>query len=121
MSLDKQFEEEVVERRCQKCTSTRSIRREIITEYPEVLVLQYMRFNSGLYKIGHDIFSNNWLKLNNVMYQLIGIVVHIGEAMNSGHYYSITRCWDNGQLRSIFGTITINFLNSNFDLEFEYV
>ena len=29
------------------------------------------------------------------MYQLTGIVVHVGETSDSGHYYSITRCWDN--------------------------
>ena len=29
------------------------------------------------------------------MYQLTGIVVHIGETSNSGHYYSVTCCWDN--------------------------
>ena len=50
----------------------------------------------GVHKIDHDIFSHNWLKLNNVMYELTGIVVHEGASINSGHYYSITRCWDNG-------------------------
>ena len=58
-----------------------------------------MRFihhvGDGVRKIDHDIFSQNYLKLNNVMYQLTGIVVHVGETSNSGHYYSVTRCWDN--------------------------
>ena len=74
-----------------------------------------MRFHTGSFKIGDKILSQNVLKLNNVMYELTGIVIHRGDTMNSGHYYSITHCWDNGNA----WTITINFWN-HYDLEFEF-
>ena len=99
-SVDKLCKERIIHKNCEVCSNnTRFKKTEKITGIPEVLVVQYMRFihhvGDGVRKIDHDIFSHNWLKLNNVMYQLTGIVVHIGETSDSGHYYSVTRCWDN--------------------------
>ena len=97
---------------------------ENITESPEVLVVQYMCFihyvGDGVCKIDHDIFSQNYLKLNNVMYQLTGIVVHIGETSNSGHYYSVTCCWDTGTTFKLNDSAEIDVVNNNdFDRERE--
>ena len=100
-SVDQLFKERIIHKNCEVCgDNTRLKKTEKITGIPEVLVVQYMRFShyvgDGIHKIDHDIFSHNWLKLNNVMYELTGIVVHEGASINSGHYYSITYCWDNG-------------------------
>ena len=99
-SVDHLFKERIIHKNCEVCgENTRFKRTEKITGIPEVLVVQYMCFihyvGDGVHKIDHDIFSHNWLKLNNVMYQLTGIVVHIGETSDSGHYYSVSRCWEN--------------------------
>ena len=119
-SVDKLFKEEIIAKICEQYNRERSIRREKITGNPEVLVVQYMRFNTKGNKIGHDIFSHNWLKLNNVMYQLTGIVRHIGETMNSGHYYSITYCWENGNAFKLNDSALPEILNTDdFDTERE--
>ena len=64
----------------------------------QVLVVQYKRFHWDSIahrgnKIDHDIDAPNELMLNNVIYQLTGIVVHQGTYIDSGHYYDITHCW----------------------------
>ena len=77
-SVGQLFKDEIIDLNCEQCNSRRFKRREKITGYPEVLVVQYMRFSTGGSKIVDKIFSQNVLKLNNVMYQLTGIVIHIG-------------------------------------------
>ena len=47
--------------------------------------------------IDHDIICVTSLKLFNATYKLTGIVVHQGLSKNSGHYYTITRCWETGK------------------------
>ncbi len=96
-SVDQLFKKRIIHKNCEVCgDNTRFKKEEQITGIPEVLVVQYMRFShyvgDGVHKIDDDIFSHSWLKLNNVMYELMGIVVHEGASINSGHYYSISRC-----------------------------
>ena len=87
---------------------------------PDVLFVQYMRFRTRGFKIGHKILSQNVLKLNNVMYELTGIVIHRGDTMNSGHYYSITCCWDNGNAFKLNDSADLELVNNNdFDSERE--
>ena len=124
-SVDHLFKETIIHKNCEVCsTNTRLKKTENITESPEVLVVQYMHFihyvGDGVRKIDHDIFSQNYLKLNNVMYQLTGIVVHIGETSNSGHYYSVTHCWDTGTTFKLNDSAQIDVVNNNdFDRERE--
>ena len=95
--LMKNFQEEMIERRCDTCNSGSSKKTEIITKYPQVLLLQYMRFTNEEYKIDHNIICGTLLKLYNATYKLTGIVVHQGSSTTRGHYYTITRCWETGK------------------------
>ena len=94
--LKKHFEQEVIKKECDTCDSNSANKTEIITVYPQVLLLQYMRFNNQGQKINHNIICGTSLKLNNVTYKLTGIVVHQGSSIKHGHYYTITRCWETG-------------------------
>ena len=52
------------------------------------------------------------------MYELTGIVVHEGASINSGHYYSITRCWDNGDAFKLNDdAVPQKLLNYQLDIE----
>ena len=54
------------------------------------------------------------------MYKLTGIVVHQGASINSGHYYTITRCWDTGTAFKLNDSAEIDVVNNNdFDRERE--
>ena len=55
-----------------------------------------MQYNSQIDKLDHKISCETSLKLNNVKYNLIGIVVHLGNTAKVRHYYTITRCWETG-------------------------
>ena len=49
-----------------------------------------------------------------------GIVIHRGDTMNSGHYYSITHCWDNGNAFKFNDSDDPKFVNNDdFDTERE--
>ena len=49
-----------------------------------------------------------------------GIVIHRGDTMNSGHYYSITCCWDNGNALKFNDSDAPKSVNNNyFDSERE--
>ena len=53
----------------------------------------------------------------NVMYELTGIVVHEGASINSGHYYSITHCWDNGDAFKLNDLKKKELRNYQLDIE----
>ena len=64
---------------------------------PEVLLIQYMRFVGGDgRKLIHDIQGGTSHMVNGVYYRLMGVLVHEGQSMQSGHYYTITRCCETG-------------------------
>ena len=120
-SVDHLFKERIIHKNCELCGEDTTFKRtENMTGSPEVFVVQYIRFGSGVSKIGNDILSQNVLKLNNVMYQLTGIVVHQGASINSGHYYTITHCWDTGTAFKLNDSAEIHVVNNNdFDRERE--
>ena len=96
--LQKYFDEEQIERSCPilPCISDLSMRKECITVFPQVLILQYNRFTAQSGKLDHSITADTTLQLENIEYELTGFVVHMGTTIRSGHYFAITRCWETG-------------------------
>ena len=56
-----------------------------ITAYTQVLLIQYMRYNSQIDKLDHKISCETSLKLNNVKYNLTGVVLHVGNTVSVGY------------------------------------
>ena len=96
--LQKYFDEEQIERTCDvlPCISDVSMRKECITVFPQVLILQYKWYNAQSEKLDHSITADTSLQLENIEYELTGFVVHMGTTIRSGHYFAITRCWETG-------------------------
>ena len=95
--LQKYFQEQRIEKKCHTCDSGSAKKSEIITTYPQVLILQYLQFTKEEYKIADQIICGTSLKLYNATYKLTGIVVHVGSSTRVGHYYTITCCWETGK------------------------
>ena len=95
--INKYFDEELIEKACHICSSDSAKKTEHITGFPQVLILQYKRYNATGNKEGHDINATTSLQLANVQYELTGFVMHHGEDINSGHYEAVTRCWETGK------------------------
>ena len=94
--LNKYLQKEVINRCCHNCGSNMSSKQLSITLLPQVLIIQYLRFTAEGTKLDHSITADTSLKLNNIEYELTGILVHDGESIRRGHYYTITRCWETG-------------------------
>ena len=112
-----------MDKNCDECgKEIRFKKTDTMIQSPQVLVVQYKHFSwslgHGFRKIDHDIHAPNKLKLNNVMYQLTGIVVHQGASIHSGHYYAIMRCWETGATFKLNDSAKIEFVN-NDDFERE--
>ena len=96
-SVDHLFKENIIYKNCEECGQNTTFRKtEKNTGYPQVLVVQYVCFGNDVTRIGTNIFTDNVVKLNNVMFRLTGIVVHQGPSLHSAHYYAIICCWDTG-------------------------
>ena len=54
-----------------------------------------MRYN-GAIKLEHSIVAGTLLKLENISYELTGVLIHKGHSFTSGHYQTITRCCVSG-------------------------
>ena len=92
--INKYFDEEMIKRACHTCSSNSAKKTEHITKYPQVLLLQYNRYNAQQTKIDHPISVTTSLQLGNVQYQLTGFVMHRGPSVHSGHYEAVTLCWE---------------------------
>ena len=95
--LTNHFATEVVERRCSECNSRQSEKTLSFSTFPTILMLQYKRFvanANGAVKLDHPIDCNSTLTLPGVTYELVGVLVQEGGSVQSGHYYSVTRCVD---------------------------
>ncbi len=87
------FTKEKVKKHCHVCSSNKSWKQLSLPTLPEVLLIQYMRFISADgKKLDHKIAAGTLLTVNNIDYELTGVLVHEGSSMENGHYYTITRC-----------------------------
>ena len=60
-SVDQLFKENIIDKICEQCGKNTKFRKtEKITGYPQVLVVQYIRFSTDVTKIGTNIFSQMW-------------------------------------------------------------
>ena len=84
--LNKYLQKEVINRFCHTCRSNMSLKQLSITLFPQVLIIQYLRFTAEGIKLKHSITADTSLNLNNIEYELTGIMVHEGEFIRSGHY-----------------------------------
>ena len=65
-------------------TTTRTIE-----EMPNVLVIQYDRFNNTTKKVQEDVKCELNVNFNNTPYKLMGVIVHKGDNLDNGNYIGI--------------------------------
>ena len=90
-ALSNYFRKERVVKHCLNCPAGECWKQLSLPVLPKVLIIQYMRFRLGQ-KLHHTIKGGSSLKVDNLDYELTGVLVHQGQSMESGHYYTITRC-----------------------------
>jgi len=80
--------------KCDKCKAKQTATRMCcVSRYPEVFVLHLKRYkqeNARLVKINSKVRFDEFLELQNVKYELVGVVEHSG-TLNTGHYTSIVK------------------------------
>ncbi len=66
-----------------------------VANVPLILVCQIMRFDNQLRKISTPFLLDSTTIVESdegdFQYQLFGVVVHIGNSTNAGHYYAYTK------------------------------
>jgi uncharacterized UBP type Zn finger protein len=87
------FSEELMEKNCSEegCNAVKATSSSHITFLPKLLILQYNRFRGPGYKIKHPVSGTINYNLNDIQYKLVGLLVHLGEEDDTGHYVSVTR------------------------------
>ena len=65
-------------------TMTRTIK-----QMPNILVIQYDRFNNTTKKLQEDVKCKLTVNLNNTPYKLRGVIVHEGDNLDNGNYIGI--------------------------------
>ena len=65
-------------------TTTRTIEK-----IPNVLVIQYDRFNNTTKKVQDDVKCELNVNFNNIPYKLMGVIVHKGDNLENGNYIGI--------------------------------
>ena len=91
--LENYFGEELLEKNCSNegCNAVQTTASSRITCYPKLLILQYKRFLGPGNKVKHPVSSTVNLNINNIHYKLVGLLLHMGEEDDTGHYVSVTR------------------------------
>ena len=89
--INKYFRQETLVRNCPSCPSHISVKKQDLHVLPKVLIIHYMRFQDGN-KATHQIAATTRLSLNDIKYQLAGVLIHSGNSAHSGHYCSVTIC-----------------------------
>ena len=56
---------------------------------PNVLVIQYDRFNNTTKKLQEDVKCQLTVNLNNTPYKLRGVIVHLGDNLDNANYIGI--------------------------------
>ena len=85
---------------CAACQSTHYLKAFQATVTPQVLVLNLNRFKytqlasgeiTGPHAINHPVATSDTLTLNDDIYELRSVVVHLGASVHAGHYITIAR------------------------------
>ena len=101
-AMENYFSEEVLEKNCAEegCGAVQATSSNHITFHPQLLILHYKRFlgpgigpdaDAGPRKVKHPVSGLADLNMNGIKYGLVGLVVHLGEHMATGHYMAVTR------------------------------
>ena len=87
------FSKELLEKNCPEegCDAVQATSSSHITFLPKLFILQYKRFLGPGYKIKHPLSSTVDYNIANIQYELVGLLVHLGEEDDTGHYVSVTR------------------------------
>jgi uncharacterized UBP type Zn finger protein len=91
--LKNYFHQEEMEKHCDEegCGAEHATVSSRITFHPQLLILQYKRFLGPGNKVEHPVQGFTDLNINGHMYGLVGLMVHQGKEMATGHYTSVTR------------------------------
>ena len=63
--------------------------RRTIKQMPNVLVIQYDRFNNTTKKLQKDVKCQLTVNLNNTHYKLRGVIVDLGDNLDNANYLGI--------------------------------
>ena len=78
-----------------ECGDKKALKRTRITAMPKVLLIQLMRFNGATgAKVDQPISGDFHVSVGGAEYELVGVLVHTGRSIESGHYYTVTRDMD---------------------------
>lgn len=103
---------------CANCTKiqkdlrTPATREQGILVYPKFLLFQLLRFNSGMKSTQKFLFHHTFKgksEQTDPRYELVCIIVHMGQSVNSGHYV----CYGRVQNTADDGTIMTSWLAYN--------
>jgi uncharacterized UBP type Zn finger protein len=75
---------------CKQCTVTK--RFQSMT-WPSTLILHLkrFRFDANMSKLDHSIIAPDTLVINNKSYRQVAAVLHSGDGVRGGHYYTLSR------------------------------
>lgn len=108
------FKKEIIkDYKCDKCSVTGSVEKSYdASKVPEILCIQVNRFGDGYVK------NNSSFNINDKiygMYELQSIIMHSGNYLSGGHYYSISKrdgvwiCFND----SVFSPINLSDIKKN--------
>lgn len=116
---------------CPKCKVPRdAIRQTLIRKLPKILSLQLMRFSYSFSqergyakrKLKHAIRYSQRLKLQEIEYQLCGVLIHRGDEAGAGHYTALAKHAPSGAWFQFNDEIVLPFegVPDNFDMRNAY-
>jgi uncharacterized UBP type Zn finger protein len=95
-ALNNEFNMEKMDKNCNEkgCVAVKTTSSSRITSHPKLLIIHYKRYiwdGTKATKIKHSVSSNIILNIYGIHYELVGLMQHLGEDWETGHYISVTR------------------------------
>jgi hypothetical protein len=87
--------EEVTDWKCHVCGNIGCTKSWYFSTFPEYLFICLKRFNNQMKKNNNPVFINLTIEILKCNYELVCDIVHIGKSINSGHYISIIKKFNN--------------------------